>query len=614
MMTAWKFWTTEIARRLSDQLETTVEPTELVVPPDAKLGDFAFGCFKLAKAQKKNPAELAKEIASNFDTSQTDISEVTAAGPYVNFRLSIGNVVHRVIRDVEVAGESYGSSTIGKKQKLLLEYVQPNTHKEIHVGHLRNAAIGLSLVHILDKAGWSVIPVSYHGDVGAHVAKCLWHLVKRFDFDVSKFSEKDAAALIKKIPTDEQTGKFLGQMYAEASRALESTSEATIFGSDASKEKLYKKIQDQMEQTKAEISLVQQKLEAHDKGFDVLWRETRRWSLNDMQRDLSDLGIKLERQYLESEVVERGQEIVDDLMARGVAKESQGALVVDLEDVKLGVFLVRKSDGTSLYATKDLALAELKRKEYPDVARSIILVDNRQAFYFKQLFETLRRLGFSPVPEHVGYEFVTLKTGAMSSREGNVVTYQDFRDEVVAYARKEIEKRHEDWPEGKIMHAAWTIAMAGIKFGMLKQDSDKVFTFDMEQALSFEGATGPYCQYAATRLGSILRKANVEGPFAAPHSEEDLSRAFDHETEKALALKLAAFPSIVETAAAELRPSVMAQWCMETAQRINDFYRDVPVIESKGDLLRGRLRFASAARQALVEGLSLLGIPMPDEM
>lgn len=584
-MTAWQYWKEDIARKLSAQIGTTVEPAELVVPPDAKMGDLAFGCFRLAKEQKINPAALAKNIAQAFQISD-EIVSVSAAGPYVNFTLGIDAAVARVVRDIETAGDRYGASVFGDKKQVLLECANPNTHKEIHVGHARHLLIGVALKRLLTLADWKVVVMGYHGDVGAHVAKCLWQLARSNGFATNAFTEKDAKALIKKIPKAEHTGKFLGRVYTEASRAL-----------------------DEDPDKKDEVSEVQRKLEAHDAAWEIIWKETRQWSIEEMNAMFAKLNVALDRQYFESEVTDRGQEMVDDLLKKNVAKESQGAIVVDLDDVKLGVFLVRKSDGTSLYGTKDLALAELKLKEYPEAARSILLVDNRQAFYFKQLFETLRRIGLTPVPEHVGYEFVTLKTGAMSSREGNIVTLQSFLDEVFAFARAEVAKRHPEWNERKLASAAETIAMAGVTFGMLKQDSDKIITFDLEQALAFDGATGPYIQYAATRLGSILKKAKIK-----PKTTKELSHEFSDPSEKLLALKLAQFPTIAEAAAKELRPSILAQWCLEAAQRANDFYRDVPVLESSGTKLEGRLRLVAAARAALEQGLYLLGISLPDEM
>lgn len=285
--------------------------------------------------------------------------------------------------------------------------------------------------------------------------------------------------------------------------------------------------------------------------------------------------------------------------------------MVDLEDQKLGVFLVRKSDGTSLYATKDLALAKLKFKEYPKLERSLMVVDSRQAFYFKQLFATLKLMGFVKPMEFVGYEFVTLKSGAMSSREGNIVTWQSFRDEVLEFATSETQKRHPDWNEGKVTHTAWCLMMGGIKFGMLKQDNDKIFVFDLEQALSFDGATGPYVQYAATRLGSILRKADWDAAKGLKKGDPSI---LNEGAEKRLALWMAQFPLTVQKAGEELRPAVVAQWCLEMASRVNEFYRDVKVLDAEKDVKEARLRLVASARTVLLLGLHLLGIPVPEEM
>ena len=584
MSTAWAYWTQDIARRLSEQLGAIVTPEELVVPPNLQMGDMAFGCFRLGKERKQNPAELAKDIAARFSRTTTELTGVEAIGPYVNFTLRISDAVSRIVADVERDKDAYGNGEEGASRQLLLEYAQPNTHKEVHVGHLRNLALGVSLVRILRANGWVVIPASYHGDVGAHVAKCLWFLLRAHSLSADTLTMQAVDTLLATIPLAEKTGEYLGKLYTASTNALEEDIDA-----------------------KERISELQRRLEAHDPILEKLWRETCRWSFEEMDVIFDDLGVSIERRYLESEVVDRGQAMVNDLLAKHIAKESQGAIVVDLEDKKLGIFLVRKSDGTSLYATKDLALAELKAKEYPDAQRSLMLVDNRQA-YFQQLFETLRRMQFEQTFEFVGFDFVTLKSGAMSSREGNVVTYQSFRASVMSYAREEIMNRHADWSEGKVSHVAWAIAQGGMKFGMLKQDSDKVFTFDLEQALSFDGDTGPYCQYAATRLSSILKK--VESVSTAVSA----SMVFDHPSEKALALTIGVLPARMHQAGKELRPCMIAQWCVEMAQRVHAFYRDVPVLDASPDVRAGRIRLVRAAHAALEKGLWLLGIPLPDEM
>jgi arginyl-tRNA synthetase len=618
MLYSWDAVLRTVARLLSDAAKVEVDVTELAAPPNAELGDLAFGCFKLAKQRGTSPVEIAKEIAASFarvsGPGDETVASAEAAGSYVNIRLQTGAFVSRVVKDVETRAD-YGAVDQGKGKQVMLEYAQPNTHKEIHVGHFRNLILGSSLVSLLRLANWQVIPASYHGDVGAHVAKCLWLFVRKGASSVKQkapkrkktdppfvplsdeawaayvlehLTEDAVSAMLKAVPKDQRTGKFLGSLYAESTKVLEENPE-----------------------WKTEVSAVQRALEAGEKAWSVLWQETRRWSLTEMDRLFQDLGMKIERQYLESEVVDAGQKIVDELLAKGVARESQGAIIVDLEEQKLGVFLIRKSDGTSLYATKDLALAGLKFKEFPHLDRSLILVDNRQSLYFKQLFATLRLMGMTVPTEFVGYEFVTLKTGAMSSREGNIVTLQDFRDEVFAYALEETKKRHADWTDGRIQHTAWCLLMGGIKFGMLRQDSDKVYVFDVAQALAFDGATGPYVQYAATRLASILRKANWK-PRADADGAELLQ--LTEPSEKRLAMIVAAFPAAVARAAEELKPAVIAQWCLDAATRINEFYHDVNVLDSAPEVQQGRLRLVASARAVLVRGLELLGIPVPEEM
>ena len=613
----WDAILSHVARCIGEIAESKVEVAELVTPPNSELGDIAFGCFKLAKAQGKSPAEIATTIAEKMQKGDQTIASVVAAGPYLNITLKAGEFILRIIQEVERDGVKYGSSDDGAGKSLMLEYAQPNTHKEIHVGHLRNLLLGVSLARLLKRNGWNVLTASYHGDVGAHVAKCLWLLVRHSSGTVaqaqpkkgkktegapaplspeewtahilSNFDAQMAQAILDGIPRENRTGRYLGQLYAESSKLLEENPD-----------------------WKTEVSAVQLKLESHDAAWDVLWQETRRWSVEEFRKIFQELGVVIDRQYFESEVVDEGQRIVDSLLAKGVARESQGAIVVNLEEEKLGVFLIRKSDGTSLYATKDLALAFKKQSEFPSLQRSLILVDNRQSLYFKQLFRTLEMMGLKESCEFVGYEFVTLKSGAMSSRDGNVITYQDFHEEVSNFARGETIGRHADWPEGRVAHTAWALAMGGVKYGMLKQDSDKLYVFDLERALSFEGDTGPYIQYAATRLASILRKGNWN--LSTSHDVKDDQTAFTESAERRLALHMAIFPRTVQRAGLELKPAIITQWCFGMAQRISDFYRDVNVLESSAVAKAMRLRLVASALSVLLLGLDLLGITVPEEM
>jgi arginyl-tRNA synthetase len=397
-----------------------------------------------------------------------------------------------------------------------------------------------------------------------------------------------AMTILNAVPKAERTGATLGRYYAESTKLL-----------------------DENPDWKTQVSQVQRNLEAHLPGWQVIWHETRRWSLDEMSQIFDDLGVTLSRQYFESEVVDEGQKMVDELLEKSVARVSQGAVVVDLEEEKLGVFLIRKSDGTSLYATKDLALAKKKFEEYPNLSRCLIMVDHRQSLYFKQLFKTLELMKIGKPQEFIGYEFVTLKSGAMSSREGNVVAFQDFRNEVMAHTAKETKSRHPEWPKGRLEHTSWALAMGGMKYGMLKQDSDKLYTFDLERALAFDGDTGPYIQYAATRLGAILKKAKWDPEEGIEAGNLSLLNDL---AEKRLALQIAAFPSVCRRAARELKPAILAQWCFLMAQEITHFYHDVNVLESEFGVKQARLRLIAAVQTVLIQGLDLLGIPMPDEM
>ena len=574
-------------QQIIDQLQplmpegVTVAPIDLEQPPQRELGDLAFPCFSLAKSLQKAPPAIAAELAEKFAATEL-VAEAAPAGPYINFKFDRSKFSQAVLEDVAAGRTQQLNSS--KAQQLIIEYGQPNTHKEVHVGHLRNFFLGLSVVRVLRAAGQSVIPVSYIGDVGAHVAKCLWAYKK---FHAGERPEAGSE------------GKFLGAIYTEASQKIEEN-----------------------EDLKEEVAAVQRALESGDPEWTALWQETRQWSLDEMNAIFSELGCDFERIYTESEVEGPGKELVQKMLADGLAKESQGALVMDLEDEDLGIFLLLKSDGSSLYATKELALAELKFEEYPQADTSIHVVDTRQSLYFQQFFATLKRLGFDKRLVHLAYDFVTLKEGAMSSRKGNVITYAEFRDQLLAMAIEETGKRHADWSEEKTRQTAWQISEAAMKFAMLKQDNDRPITFDPQEALAFEGFTGPYIQYAHARMCSILTKASVAAELASAPTQASVAAELASapsgqftEQEFALLRTVAKAPEVIAEAASKFRPSALAQYAFELAQEASGFYRDVPVIsaEQQSDRER-RLAIVQSAKQILERSLYLLGITAPTEM
>ncbi|MBU1029515.1 arginine--tRNA ligase [Patescibacteria group bacterium] len=565
----------EIIEQLRTRLPETIliSVNELEEPPQRELGDLAYPCFSFSKEMKKAPAVIAAELAEQFEATDL-VAAAKSAGPYINFSFNLTGFSRGVLSDVITAQNTYGQiredQSTEKPKNLLIEYGQPNTHKEVHVGHLRNFFLGLSVVRITQAIGYKVIPISYIGDVGAHVAKCLWAYKKFHDTET---------------PEPGHEGKFLGGIYTEASQLIESD-----------------------ESLKEEVAEVQRALESDepDPEWLALWQETRQWSLAEMNNIFAELGCEFEHTYYESEVECPGKKLVRQMLADGLAKESQGAIVMDLEDDGLGIFLLLKSDGNSLYATKDLALAKLKFKMYPNIDTSIHIVDTRQSLYFQQLFVALQRLGFDQHLVHLAHDFVTLKEGAMSSRKGNVITYTEFRDQMMKVAQQETQQRHLDWSEDRVNQVAWLIAEGAMKFAMLKQDSDKPITFDPAEALAFEGFTGPYVQYAHARMSSILAKIKGEKISAA---EGNFT-----EDEFAVLRTVAKLPAIIEEAARLFRPSVLAQYAFELAQQASAFYRDVPVLTALESDRGRRLEIVQAIAITLESTLHLLGIRAPKEM
>ncbi len=546
----------------------TPQVVELEIPPDLKMGDLAFPCFTLAKGLKRPPHEVAVEVANRIELKGI-VHEVEAKGPYINFYFDEGVFADHVLGEIFEQGDAYGSSTTGGRKTVMVEYAQPNTHKEIHVGHLRNFFVGQAAVNLLNAVGYDVIPVCYIGDLGMQVAKCLWGLKKFHDGEEVAFEERT---------------NLLGRAYAEAERALQADPGI-----------------------KEQIATMYKDLELGRGSFLALWKKTRRWSVDEMKGIFKEFSLPIDVWYFESDLMKPAHKIIQDLVKKGIVVKSEGALIVDLESEKLGVNLLVRSDGTLLYNAKDIALAFKKDAAYhPD--RSVYVVDVRQALAMQQLFATLKRMGMKKELEHLAYEFVTLKEGAMSSRKGNVIRYQDFRDAMVALARAETLKRHDDWSEKKVEKVARAIAFAAMRFGMLRQDPAKKIVFDMDEAMSFDGFTGPYLLYTVARMKSIHRKARRR-------KADRRGALLTTPTEHRVVSMLARYPGIVAAVGQDYRLDRLAQYLFDLSKSFSSFYDEVPVLKAgRPELVRARLALVSAATQVLENGLKLLGMPTIVEM
>lgn len=535
------------------------EKIQVSQPPQAALGDIALGCFVLAPVWGVSPqhaAERVQKILSDVGISSLD--RIVAAGPYVNIFLNCNWVVAAVLKPQPIKKLAH--------PRIMFEYSQPNTHKEFHIGHMRNACYGSSLVNIWRAAGRNVLAVTYNNDVGSHVAKTLW-AYKKFHSGEKPPAEK---------------GRWLAGIYVEATRALEEHPE-----------------------WKDEVSDVLRKLETKDKEWFKLWKETRKWSLDEFHAIYRELGLKFDASFDESAVKERGQKIVDELLARGIAKESSGAIIMDFEDQKKGVLILRKSDGAGNYTTSDLALAQEKFSRYK-LDEAVMVTDNRQDLYFQQLFLTLQAYGFKQKLTHLSYDLVTLPEGAMSSRKGNVVLYENIRDEVVEMAIKETRARHADWSVKKVAKTAHALAIAAIKFTMIKTSPKNIIVFDKAEMLAFDGFTAPYIEYTLSRISSIFKKSR--GLIRAP-------KTYDwNPVERELWVKILRFDQIVARSAESNDPSEVAKYCFELAKNFSSYYENNRVLDDNKLIRAARLTIVKQLGLTLKKGMELLGLPVVSEM
>jgi len=562
-----KLFKQKLIKSLSQILDKKVSDKEISCPPNLELGDFSYPCFALAKEKQQSPAALAKELATQIKIDF--VEKVQAVGPYLNF----------FIKDEEIAKEVLVKHKLlhaePTKKKVMIEYSQPNTHKEFHVGHLRNVCLGASLVNIFRELGDEVVAANYIGDTGVHVAKCLWNLTKNHAEDT--------------LPANK--GEFLGQVYAEAVAKLDAEPELA-----------------------KEVSSLQHELEEANPESQIfkLWEETKEWSLESFRRIYDLLDVRFDVWFWESEEERAGRPLIEKLLEENKIpeiKRSEGAVIADLREYGLEVLVLIKSDGNVLYGTKDLPLGKKKFDQF-EVDKSVYIVDNRQSLYLKQIFKLLDLLGYQDKEKfHVAYDFVTLPEGAMASRKGNVVTFESFFDDVLHLASEETAKRHSDWDKEKILEVSSKITLAAIKFWMLKYDNNSVIVFDKTKALAFDGDTGPYLLYTIARINSILEqnteiidKLDIDFSLVKESSERKLIR------------QLSQFQEYVELSAAEYSPTRMCTYLLQLAQNFNNFYHNCPVLKSEEPVKLMRLALINKVRATLIFGLELLNIKTIKEM
>lgn len=556
-----------VAQRLAAQIESLDEAAILDLletPKSSDLGDIAFPAFSLAKVLRKAPAVIAQEIADAIDT--TGFEKVVATGPYVNFFLDKVSMGDQILRSVIDAKEAYGAQTIGQGQNITIDMSSPNIAKPFSVGHLRSTVIGDSLANLFTKLGYNAIRINHLGDWGKQfglliVAYKLW-------------GDKEA---VEANPINE-----LLKLYVRINEEMETNPE--------------------LDEQGREWFL---KLEQGDKEAWELWEWFRSESLVEFNRIYELLNVSFDSYNGEAFYNDKMDEVLEILEEKGLLQESQGASIVDLEEFNLNPALIKKSDGATLYITRDLATALYRKRTY-DFAKNIYITGHEQSSHFAQLNAVLEKMGYDWVKDmsHIPFGLVTKNKKKLSTRKGNIILLEPTIVEAIARAEKQIAEKNPDLPNKE--QVARQVGVGAIKFYDLKTDRMNGYDFDLEAMLSFEGETGPYVQYAYARIQSILRKADYQpNPAAHYHLE-------DSESWEILKI-LQDFSRVIERAANQFEPSIIAKYAINLAQHFNKYYAHTRILEESPER-DSRLALSYATGIVLKEALRLLGVEAPEQM
>lgn len=548
-------------------------------PPAGKLGDYALPCFRFAKVLGMKPQEIPSKLVQYIDVDRSNgwLERAEPTGPFLNLFVKKSKLTDFVLEQV-LTGQLFEQFT-AQSEKTMVEFSQPNTHKSLHVGHVRNMALGDSLCRLFRYCGYQVTPVNYLGDEGTHIAKCLWYLRSE-----------------NLTPPEANRGEWLGSMYAAANTKLKSGNA------------------EEQEAWNGEISDILRAIESKAGDIYEQWKITRSWSLAMFEEAYKWFDINFDYDFFESDVSEESQKLVDEYLARGVFVESDGAIGIDLSEDNLGFMILRKRDGNTLYATKDLALARRKFQEF-GVDRSIYVVGQEQTLHFKQVFKCLERMGFEKAENcfHLSYGLVRVPEGKMSSREGTVVSFQSLIANVFQELSLLLAKYESEWDEEQIADVRHKLAVGAIKYGMLGTDPVKDVVYNAADWVSFEGNSGPYLMYSYVRTQSILRKAASEG--VVPSADLRLPDELEHPVEHELIRMLYDFNEMVSIALAQYKPSLLCHRLYELCKCYNRFYAQVSVLKAETpELKQARINLLAAFSQVLYKGLFLVGMTPPERM
>ncbi len=543
----------------------------LALPPNTEMGDYALPCFKLAKLLRKSPVVIAEELRDSIMSdkaimSDRVLSEISAVNGYLNFKIDKNGFVRATLDKILAEKDGYGSATIGAGKTICLDYSSINIAKPFHIGHLSTTVLGGALYRIFNFLGYKTVGINHLGDYGTQFGKLI-SAYKRWG-DKERIEKGGIRAL------NELYVKF----HREAEEHPEYEDEARAY---------FKKI------------------ESGDQECLELFRWFKELTLKDVQRIYDMLDVRFDSYAGESFYSDKMQPIVDELREKGLLVESRGAQVVDLEEYGMTPCIILKSDGSSLYATRDMAAASYRKKTY-DFDKCLYVVAYQQNLHFKQFFKVLELMGKEWAKDlvHVAYGMVSLEEGTMSTRKGNVVFLEDVINKCIDKAYAVIDEKNPALENKR--ETARKVGVGAVIFGALYNNKIKDIVFSYDKVLNFDGETSVYVQYTCARANSVLQKGGIVEKYELPALTAE---------EIELVKALATFPETVQAAAEKYEPSFIARFAVDVSQKFNKFYFNCKILAAEDENTKNfRLALTNATLQALKNAFALLGIGIPDKM
>ncbi len=564
-----------IASRLNIEGLSPKEVLDLIAtPPTSEMGDYALPCFKLAKIMRKSPVIIAQQIAASYEADDV-ICSAEALNGYVNFRVNKTDLTKATLTEILSKGDKYGADTIGDGKTICIDYSSVNIAKPFHIGHLSSTAIGSALYKIYAFLGYNVIGINHLGDYGTQFGKLICAYKHWGNEDLLSSGGIHA----------------INDLYVRFNREAEDNEE--------------------MQKEAREYFRL---IEAHDPEAERLFNRFKEITLEYVKKIYDRLNVHFDYYTGESFYTDKIQPVVDKLQNMGLLEESNGAKIVRLpkkdnpEEDEMPPCLILRSDGASLYATRDLAAATY-RKETFDFTKCLYVVAYQQNLHFKQVFGVLERMGYDWAKDlvHVAFGMVSLEEGSMSTRKGIVVWLEDVINKCIYKAYDVINEKNPAL-ENKDQ-VAETVGLGAVIFGALYNSRIKDITFSYDKVLSFEGETSVYVQYTCARANSVLSKASESGICPAI-PDGYIPNAAEFEVIKGLAQ----FPDVIKDAAEKYEPSYIARYSVDLSQKFNKFYIDCKILAETGDTRTFRLALCKATLTTLKNAMALLGIGVPDRM